>query len=818
MVKAKITLLSFLLSFSAYSSSFESTVKPFLEKYCYECHGQDKQKARIRYDKISAFNEKDHALWTLVYEQLNSADMPPRKSPQPTAEEKAQLLSWIEKQSENTLSSSGSGYLRRLNRRELSSALQNVSGLKVDYTKALPEDGKVNGFDTGVGGLQDAADSVAQILDVSRQTVEGIYFKNAPETQSFHADLSSFKDPAKDIYEWRKQGIYMKRPRESVKGLGLLIEPKWLGDRTNSFNINIPVPEDKKGLVRIRFSLSKLDSKFKNLPNPHLWFSVGGQKLKYEEISNSPDQPRHFEFHIDLAQTAVESRGLSVKINNRVEVPYFVDGFENEDRSKGKVEGGTGPWRPKMDKKLKGRERPAPYLVLHDIKIDVNWKRKWSDETLQENDTEAARKLIHKFLEKAWRKKVHLDKVEHFLNFYASLRSQGKSFDQAVRASFHSILMSAPFRYMASPFTGNESEAHYAIASRLSFMFTGGPPDEMLLNLAENKKLRDPQIISEQVDRLLISSESRAFFDPFVKQWLEMNQPITQAMDFFEKQDFRFGRFLKSSMRSETVEYVRTLFTENRPAGELVSSDWTMMNNILAYHYDYKGIDGAHLRKVKLRTDDPKGGGILSHAGIQSMLCWMGENWVIYRGTWALKHILDDPPPAPPLEVPELDPSSGKNKGKTPRQLLKQHQEDENCSVCHVKIDPLGFAFQNFDLSGRWRDLEYEKYQRKELDGKLSWKGTGKSRPVDAAGNLPRGEEFKDFTHFKKLLVEHYIDDITRGLMKNLTLYSTGRKAFVTEVKEINKMMSILKKQNYPMRDLMKAVLTSRSFLGKKVR
>ena len=812
-----ILLPALISAVNAADPVFENSVKPFLAKYCFKCHGPDEQKARIRYDEISSFDEQDHALWTLIYEQLNSGDMPPKKSLQPGRNEVLGIINWLEQKSENILSSSASGYLRRLNRRELSAALQHVTGLKTDFSKALPEDGKVNGFDTGAGGLQDAADSVSQVLAVSGQALDGIYFKEKPDIISYQADLSSFKDPAAGIYEWKKLGINMKKPREYIKGLGLLIEPKWLGDRTNSFNIHVPVPEDKKGLVRIRFSLSKLDSSFKNLPNPHLWFSVGGQKLKYEEISNSPDKARSFEFHVDLAHTAVESRGLSIEINNRVEIPYFVEGFENEDRSKGKVEGGTGPWRPVMDKKLSGRERPAPYIVLHDIQIDVNWKRKWTEDSLI-NEEEAAGKLIHQFMTKAWRKEVEDAKAGHFLNFYQSLRARDKTFDESLRAVFHSILMSAPFRYLASPFTEDSNDAHYAIASRLSFMLNAAPPDEQLLTLAAQKKLRDPKTLANEVDRLLQSEKSTAFFDAFVKQWLEMNQPITQAMDFFEKQDFRFGRFLKSSMRQETVEYIRTLFIENRPAAELVSSDWTMMNNILAYHYAYKGVEGAELRKVKLRPDDPRGGGIFSHAGIQSMLCWMGENWVIYRGSWALKNILDDPPPAPPLEVPELDPSSGKNKGKTPRQLLNQHQENENCSVCHRKIDPLGFAFQNFDLSGRWRDLEYEKYQRKELDGKLSWNGTGKSRPVDAAGALPRGETFKDFKDFKRVLTEHYLDDITRGLMKNLTLYSTGRKAFVNEVKDINNLLTILKKQNYPMLDVMKAVLTSRAFLGKKVR
>ena len=251
--------------------------------------------------------------------------------------------------------------------------------------------------------------------------------------------------------------------------------------------------------------------------------------------------------------------------------------------------------------------------------------------------------------------------------------------------------------------------------------------------------------------------------------------------DSLKKQDFKFGRHLKESMRDETIQYVRRLFLDNRPARELIASDWTMMNNILAVHYGYPRIEGGELRKVALRpnADDPRGGGLLGHAGIQSMLCWMGDNWLIYRGAWTLTHLLDDPPPPPPLDVPELLPFDKANVGKNFRELLVQHQADAKCSVCHRKMDPLGFAFQNFDISGRWRNVEHERYHRAELDGKIEWRGEGKSRPVDASGKLPRGGEFKNFPEFKNLLAQRYQDDIVRGLLKKLTLYGTGRSASV---------------------------------------
>jgi hypothetical protein len=239
-----------------------------------------------------------------------------------------------------------------------------------------------------------------------------------------------------------------------------------------------------------------------------------------------------------------------------------------------------------------------------------------------------------------------------------------------------------------------------------------------------------------------------------------------------------------------------------------------MMNDILAIHYGYGGVEGGELRKVTLRPDDPRGGGLLGHAGIQSMLCWMGDNWVIYRGAWTLRHILDAPPPPPPLEVPELNPSDPQNQGKTFKELLRRHQEDPKCSLCHATIDSIGFAYQNFDISGRWRQVEHEKYEKKELDGKIEWRGVGKTRPVDASGRLPRGEEFKTFAEWKEIVLRHYLLDTVRGLLKNLLIYATGRRPDVADLAEIKAILKEQAPRGYPMRDLLKSVVRSRAFLG----
>jgi hypothetical protein len=267
-------------------------------------------------------------------------------------------------------------------------------------------------------------------------------------------------------------------------------------------------------------------------------------------------------------------------------------------------------------------------------------------------------------------------------------------------------------------------------------------------------------------------------------------------------------------MREETYSYIARLLADDRPARELISSDWTMMNNTLARHYGYDGIKGGHLRKVKLRKDDKRGGGIMSHAGIQSMLTWMGDNWVIYRGAWVARHIIDDPPQLPPLEVPELDATAGDNKHKTARELMAMHREDPNCAVCHVKLDPIGFAFQNFDLSGRWRDVEYASYVVDELDSKVAWRGKGKTRPADTVGELPGGEEFRTYDEFKKILVKDYQQDMVRGLMKNFMLYATGRTPDIDDMAEIDEIMKKHAGKGYPLREMLLAVFQTEAFLA----
>ena len=810
-------------SLSAQDDTFQKTVAPFLKEHCVSCHGPKRQESRLRLDTVARMDATNRNMWTLIHERIDNGEMPPKNRPRPDAAESAKLLKWIVVK-QRTLGIDGT---RRLNRRELSAALQELTGLSVDFSYGLPGDGTVGGFDTGADGLQEASDALVQWLQVTRRAVAGIHFLEPAKGKTFSAHLSAVKkqrgDPWRKLFdEWNNMGARIRQSRSSTLpefGKGLLLMPRAPGER-NSWNFHIPPPPSREGILRMTLEVSAMQP-MKGLPNPHLWVKIGGKAIDFREITATSDEPITLVYEVQIGDLVVESRGVNIDLSNRVEIPYGVKGFQNEDRTNPKdpPPGGANLYRPKYDrKKLPPEEQPVPFIIIRKIHVEPDVTVAWPPAawkanvgTIEDND-ESAKKLLTLWINRAWRRPVSEAEQAPFFNLYKKLRGKRMTFDKALRASFQSVLMSAPFRYQASPGHDNKRLAQYAIASRLSFFLHGTPPDARLLSLAEAGKLGDPKVLDAQVDRLLEEQERDGFIRPFVMQWLELEQPITIVQNHIQQQDFRFGRYLKESMREETIAYITRLIEDNRPAKELIDSDWTMMNDTLARHYGYPPIRDGKLRKVQLRKDDPRGG-ILGHAGIQSMLCWMGDNWVIYRGAWTARHILDTPPPPPPLDVPELDPNDGKFRGKPVREVLKIHMEDHRCAVCHRTIDPLGYAYQNFDISGRWRDVEHERYSRNELDGRIAWKGEGKTRDVDSAGHFPRGEKYNSFTEFKNILVKHYQADMVRGILKNLLIYSTGRIPGIEDRKEIRAIMETHRPKGYPLRDLIKAVVRSRAFL-----
>ncbi|MFT7642354.1 MAG: hypothetical protein ACI9G1_004111, partial [Pirellulaceae bacterium] len=560
------------------SADYDS-IRPLLTKYCQDCHGAEEQNSRIRFDKITSYDNANQHLWTLVHEALASGEMPPKDETQPTVVEKQLILNWIIERASALRTESG-GTHRRLNRREFSGALQDLTGLPIDFAAGLPADGKIDGFDTGALGLQDAADSVSQLLEVSRRAVESIRFLDPERDHAIRIDFRDheFTDFRKFVDQnWKEDGIFTRSNGLTCKkGIGLYLPTQWTGDRGNSF-LAVPAPANKRAALKLTMRvLAKRP--LPGLPTPTLWVKIGGKYIDYLPID---EEPRTLTYVVRMEDHLVEGDVIKVMLSSFVEVPYAVDGFENEDRSKpeDKIPGGVGVFRPQFDRKTLRTpdQQPVPSIVIESIEIDYDHQATWppaswgTDVGEVEDNDESARRLLAIWMDRAWRRPVTDTEQSKFFSLYRKLRDQNFSFDDALRATFQSVLMGGPFRYQAAPSDKNQIIAQHAIASRLSFMLTGSSPDKELRQLAAAGRMRDPKVLDDQVDRLLTDSGSDAFFRPFVVQWLDMDQPITLVMSHFQKQDFKFGRHLKDSMQEETIQYITRLFKDNRPAKELIA-------------------------------------------------------------------------------------------------------------------------------------------------------------------------------------------------------------------------------------------------------
>ncbi|QDU19780.1 DUF1587 domain-containing protein [Urbifossiella limnaea] len=301
--------------------------------------------------------------------------MPPKDKPQPTAAEKERLLAWIVAQQK----AAGPGGTRRLNKREAGAAFRDVTGLPVDFGHGLPGDGTVAGFDTGADGLQDAADSVATWVRVTKRVVDGVRFTEPSPGVVFAADLRGQKDARKVFDPWKvRDGAAKELGRLLPQLGGLLLEPRSPGDR-EVVRFTVPPPPERQGVVRVRLTVS-VKKPVPDLPHPRLWVEVGGRPVDYRELAGPADAPVTIEYLVHTGDLAIQ-KGVNVSLSNKVERPYAVPGFENEDRSRPEDKlppGGWGLFRPAFDRRtLQPEQWPAPLVILHEVEIESNHIAPW---------------------------------------------------------------------------------------------------------------------------------------------------------------------------------------------------------------------------------------------------------------------------------------------------------------------------------------------------------------------------------------------------------------------------------------------------------
>ncbi len=414
-------------------------------------------------------------------------------------------------------------------------------------------------------------------------------------------------------------------------------------------------------------------------------------------------------------------------------------------------------------------------------------------------EEQRAREMFHDFCVDAFRQVQPDPKfIDQLIGLFKIRKSAGEPFDVAIRTPLSVILSSPGFLYLDEPNKGDSKRSltERELAVRLSYFLWSRPPDSELFALAEKSELSKPEILRQQVNRMIADTRSDDFVSGFVHQWLHM-----ERLDFFQfdtKLHREFDESVRSSARKEIYESFALLMRDEQEGrlGKLLKSDYVMINGLLGTYYGIDGVTGDHFRKVSLPADSPRGG-LLGTAAVLAMGSDGIESSPVERGAWVLRYLLNDPPPPAPPNVPQL--SRLADKTLTARERVLAHQQEPQCASCHRKIDPIGFGLENFTAAGKWR--AEDKHGKKTYD-------------IDPSGKFHKGPAFADYFEMRELIAERE-DDFARGFTEHLIGYGLGRPFGFTDEDLATRIIASARKEEFSVVEFIHALVQSKAFSTK---
>jgi hypothetical protein len=425
-----------------------------------------------------------------------------------------------------------------------------------------------------------------------------------------------------------------------------------------------------------------------------------------------------------------------------------------------------------------------------------------------------AERLLKTFMTRAYRQPVDAKDVKRFLGVVETALKSGSPFAEAMIAGYSAVLCSPAFVTLEEK-PGRLND--YALAARLSYFLRNSEPDTELRSLARAGKLGKPDVLRAQTERLLANPESQRFVDAFLDYWLDLRKATATSADAGLYPDYYLDDFLVESAVDETRAFFAELIRRDLPARNVIASDFAMLNERLAGHYGVDDVRGVALQKVSLPKDSPRGG-LLTQASVLKVTANGTTTSPVLRGVWMMERILGQPVPPPPAAVPAVEPDT--RGATTIREQLGKHRNVESCNACHVKIDPAGFALENFDILGGWRE-HYRAVGDEKKDEPP--KGYGKNgQPfefhdgprVDASGNLPDGRAFQSIRDLKQLLLGDE-RQIARNLVNQLVVYATAAPARFGDRPAVESILDRARPHQYGVKALIHEVVQSPLFRNK---
>lgn len=780
------------------STELDPAIEAFLQVSCIHCHDAHTE-TPLNIKSLSSDLTRPGAMqrWTNVLDRIRAGTMPPESEERPDAAVTNavanKLECWMREVSRSQQQLIGRVPARRLTKREYQYTVQDLLGIEGDVTGYLPDEADAEGFDTvgstqrlsaiHVQGFLAAADEAlnrAILLTANPYREQSFDFKNSENLRYF------------DDKQLHEGGNTMRRLDE---GVAIFVDNDYLiNSRAMGLGIDVP------GTYRIMATLEAFQARqpvtykiiAKRSNGDACIIKVGdiepGMSADIEaDIFLEPGD--HFYVTVHNRNVATVYTALSV-----MDVAYYM-GSGLAIRSVGVAGPIHGQWPPKSTRDL-----------LRGVALVTNTRSGATEIRLSQEPLEHVREIVTAFAERAFRRPISHAEVGSFVALAEPAIKEGLPFDEVIRIPLRAILCSPQF-LMHSGQRGDLDS--FSLAARLSYFLWKSSPDEELLDGAERGELTSDRELTRQVNRMLDDRRSRRFVNDFVGQWLRLDKINATSPD--AKLYPEFDELLGDAMPQETQLFMAHLIQENASLTHLIDSNYTFLNRRLAEHYGIENVRGLHFRKVQLAGGSPRGG-VLTHAAILKTTANGTVTSPVTRGNFVLTNLLGTPPPPPPPGIGSIEPDT---RGKTTiREILSAHRDHESCNRCHRMIDPPGFALESFDPIGGMRTTYRSSGPGEGLFARYSSASYHDGPRVDPSGETADGRTFSGITEFKRLLLEQK-EQIARTFVSHVIVYSTGGEIEFADREVIEDILEKTEADNYPVRDLIHAVVQSRLFRQK---
>jgi len=782
-------------------TGFKKSLDKFFVEYCNNCHSGGAKEGGLSLDELGAdlTDKATFARWERIFDRVNNGEMPPEDETQPAEAHLSAFKRILGAPLTQAHANTKATVLRRLNRREYQNTLNDLFGTSLDLESMLPEDARSHEFDNTGAALGVSMTHLQRYIEAA-----GIVFDDAIATTAVAPKPALIHCHYRESEVQRVLGKTVKRLDD-----GALVRFSSSGLSSGHLREGgTPAP----GRYRVRVSGYAYQSDKPVVVNiSGTSYKAGSDQPLFGFYAFPPGKPTTIEF-----VTWIDQRYM-LRIN-----PYGI--FDPGERKRSDVNTYKGPGFALLSATLEGpivEEFPSRghRLVFDGIKrIEVEprnprekkkpwYKPKFKIETKDEA-TDAKRSLKRVALY-AFRRPVRDEDVSPYMELFSTERKKGESFESALRTAVVAILSSPSFLYLNEP---RGSLDDFALANRLAYFLTRSTPDRTLLSLAYQKQLtQKPGVLLEQTRRLMASPKFARFLTDFSGAWLNLREIDFTVPD--RKLFPGYDDFLHDSIRKETEAFLKELIVSNLPVSNIVKSDFAMLNSRLAAHYGIDSVDGVQIRKVLLPKNSVRGG-FLSQASILKVTANGTNTSPVVRGVWVMERIFGETPPPPPPGIPGVEPDIRGT--ATLRELLDKHRNSSSCQSCHLKIDPPGFALEQFNPVGGFRDRFRTTGAGEQVAATVRGRRVAYrlGPPVDASGRLATGESFADFRALRDILAKNE-EQLARTLATKLLTFATGREMGFSDRAEIARIVQQSAGQQYRIQNLIHLVIASQIFKEK---